>query len=798
MPRPDGTILIDTKIDERGFTRGVGSLSDKATRAGTSLTRGLTLPIIAVGAAALVASTKFNEGMANVASLIPGNIERVEELKTTVQDMAVEFGTSTDDLSEGLYNVISAFGDTSDSVAILETNVKAATAGVATVTDAINLTSAVTKAYGDTSLEAVEKVADLALMAVRLGQTTFPELAAAIGRVTPLTNELGVSQEELFATMATLTGVTGGAAEVSTQLRGAMQALLAPTDKAASAIADAGYASANALIEQEGMAGALKFMTDAAETANLPLQDFIASIEGQVAALALTGPQADIYASKLAEMAGAAGTTGEAFLEQTEGINASGFAMKQAQQRVIVMAQDLGDGLAPALIDVLDALEPVLESVSDMAENFADADEETQKLILSVVALAAVLGPALKIYGTLAPVVATLKGIGIAAAAPAVAVGALGAASIKAFEGLHDLIGLTPVFEGAGEAIGEWADITDDAVQPTEKMLDLWREWGIELDENNQLTDEGIRQLQDLAKSVKDTADSTEDLSGAQAKANDIVEDAIETTDNYADSLRDLEDTQMGNERADIRLARARNRLDDATAAVKEITADSTATAREREDAALDLRDAELGLAEAENGVEDAASAANKAIGKMPEPDSTLMADWIEYYTLIGLSADEAAEAAHRATRALMEQPTRGGTGAGWIPEYGTGAFAVRRHLAVVGEEPEVIIPLGNTRAAAELLPILLRSLPNDFLAGSVASMKSSVSGEMGRFVGQTGARAASALPMVGGSGVIINVDARGSTDPAVTRAEAELGVEAALARIVGTGRLRAQMIGDA
>ena len=38
--------------------------------------------------------------------------------------------------------------------------------------------------YGDTSAAAVAKASDLALLTVRLGQTTFPELAASIGRVT--------------------------------------------------------------------------------------------------------------------------------------------------------------------------------------------------------------------------------------------------------------------------------------------------------------------------------------------------------------------------------------------------------------------------------------------------------------------------------------------------------------------------------------------------------------------------------------------------------------------------------------
>ena len=45
-----------------------------------------------------------------MATLIPGQAERVLELKD-VRDLAVETGKPLDDLTDGLYQVISAFGD---------------------------------------------------------------------------------------------------------------------------------------------------------------------------------------------------------------------------------------------------------------------------------------------------------------------------------------------------------------------------------------------------------------------------------------------------------------------------------------------------------------------------------------------------------------------------------------------------------------------------------------------------------------------------------------------------------------
>jgi TP901 family phage tail tape measure protein len=331
------------------------------------MTAAATGAVLATGA-----SIKFNEQMANIASLMPNSTARVQELKKSVQDMAIELGVSTDDLSAGLYQVVSAFGDTADSAKILGINAMSAKAGLATTTDAINLTSAVTKAYGDVSAGAVQKASDLALMTVRLGQTTFPELAASVGRVTPLMKQLGGSQEELFAVMATMTGVTGGASEVSTQLAGSLQALMAPSKATATLMKSLGFANGEAMIKSLGLQGSIAKLVDEAKKTNTPLQDFIGSIEGQVLALGLAGPQAEDYKSKLEQMKNAAGATNAAFKEQTQGINSFGFTLAQIKSTVQVLSQELGDKLSAKLA-------PLAQKFSEFLMNI-NVDEIVSKL----------------------------------------------------------------------------------------------------------------------------------------------------------------------------------------------------------------------------------------------------------------------------------------------------------------------------------------------------------------------------------------------------------------------------------
>ena len=335
----------------------------------------------------------FNKEMANVATLIPGQSERIIELKGNVQDLAMQYGKSTSDISGGLYQVISAFGDAADTAKKLEINVMAAAAGMATTTDAINLTSAVTKAYGDTSAKAVQKVADLAFLTVKLGQTTFPELAASIGMVTPQMEAMGVQQEELFAGFATLTGVTGNAAIVSTQFKGILNAMMKPSEFMAKAIEKLGFETSKAMVKELGMVGALRELIGTTDGTNEQIAKLFPNIRALPAVFALAGAQADTFDKKLEAMGDRTGTLEEAFNEMSRGINQAGFDMERLKQMTVVLAQRLGDKLAPMIGNIAVKVGETINKVTEWIKAHPKLTEIIAKSALAIGGLLTVLGP---------------------------------------------------------------------------------------------------------------------------------------------------------------------------------------------------------------------------------------------------------------------------------------------------------------------------------------------------------------------------------------------------------------------
>ena len=414
-----------------GLSENMKKAGERMKSVGKSMALKLTAPLVLMGTLAGKASMDFNAAMANVATLIPGNIDRVKELKKSVQDMAIATGTSTDIVAGGLYQVISAFGDSAESAGILEINSKAAAAGLATVEDAVNLTSAVMKGYGNINKEAANKSADLAFQTVKLGQTTFPELAASIGRVVPLAAKLAVSQEELFAGFATLTGVTGSASEVSTQLSGTLRSMLKPTKEMKDAVNALGYDSAKAMLGDKGLVGSLKELVKYTGGSEEALATMFGRVEPLIALFSLTGAQAGDYTKKLDAMTKASGSMNEAFDEQTKGINKAGFAWKQFKVQMVILAQKFGDTFGPTIEKITDFLGGLIDWMGKLSPS-------TKKVIVIIAALAAILGPIIIAVGMLTAAIGAIAAVGgpvlIVIGAIVAAITAIGTAIAFAFD----------------------------------------------------------------------------------------------------------------------------------------------------------------------------------------------------------------------------------------------------------------------------------------------------------------------------------------------------------------------------
>lgn len=359
--------LQSAKKEFGGLKLGMAAIGTAAVAA--------TAAVVKLGVDAVKSAAAFEQQMANVATLLDGTKEqvsnRIGELGDDVLAVSNKTGVATDELTDGLYQIISAVGDSEDAITQMELAAKAAKAGGAETTDAINLLTAVTKGYNDTSGEAFQKASDLAFETVKLGQTSFPELASSIGKVIPLASALGVEQEELFGSFAALTGVTGSTAEVSTQMKAVMSGLMQPTQQMTDALNALGYANADAALESLGFNGLLQSLKstmgdDVQATAKL-----FSSVEAQTAILALAGAQSEDLTNKTLAMYDAQNATEKAFEAQTDTLeytiqvikNLGKNFLTSIGRKILPVVKSVAEQLLPAIETGLDNIMPLFDSI---------------------------------------------------------------------------------------------------------------------------------------------------------------------------------------------------------------------------------------------------------------------------------------------------------------------------------------------------------------------------------------------------------------------------------------------------
>lgn len=345
-----------------GLARGMSTFAKTSAAALVGVTTAVTGVMGYCGKQA----ADLEQAMAQTRTLLTGTTEqtaaRTAELTQDVMNISRATGRASTEIAAGSYQVISAFQDTADTAKILETSVKASIAGQAETVDTVNALAAVTKAYGDTSAGAVEHVSDLSFETIRLGQTTMPELANGIQKASGSAASLKVSQEELYAGFATLTGVIGNTDTVGTALNTLYTKMLKPSKALGNAVEALGYKSAAAMVQTEGIGGTIKKLGqyvggDATKFAALFSMRDLKAAQGILNNM-------DVYEAKLAELQNVDGATDRAFVTSIDNWNDM-FGI--ASNKVQVFAQQIGTRLLPYAKNFMLDITPKLDSMMDTA-----------------------------------------------------------------------------------------------------------------------------------------------------------------------------------------------------------------------------------------------------------------------------------------------------------------------------------------------------------------------------------------------------------------------------------------------
>ena len=333
---------------------GLANVMGKALKTG-ALVGGAAL--IGAGVASVKMGLDFEKSMAEVKTLLPDIGDKAfGAIKSDVLDLSKELGLATSDAIPALYQAISAGIPPDNVIDFLRTAGKAAIGGVTDIETAVDGITSVVNAYAGDALEA-GKVSDVMFTAVRLGKTTFDELAQSLFNVLPTASSLGITFEEVAAALATMTAQGIPTSVATTQLKQLFVEASKSGTKFDQALRDMAGKGLTELIA-EGATATGVFEQLRASMSDEEFRNLFGSTEAMNAALALTGPNAEAMAAGLDEAIGSAGASDTAFDTMADTMS---FKLNKAINLLKVTLTEVGIKILPTLTKALEKVVPWLE-----------------------------------------------------------------------------------------------------------------------------------------------------------------------------------------------------------------------------------------------------------------------------------------------------------------------------------------------------------------------------------------------------------------------------------------------------
>ena len=368
-----GSVKATMAMDNTGWNSGI-SAGNKALL-GLAAVVGTT--IAALNKASNAADT-WQKSLGNVSTMVDTNTTSMQGIAAGLLALDPKLGDTTE-LTDAMYQAFSSGATTAKEAFQITTD--SATFAKAVLTDtstAVDVLTTATNAYGKENVNTTQ-ASDIFFKTIQAGKITGDQLSASIGDSIPLFASMGIGLDELGAGMATMTKQGIGAAESTTQLNAIVTGFLKPTEAMSEAIKDYGYESGEALIQTEGLEGALKFLQSASGGSKTRLNELFSSVRAVRGTLALTGEGAEIFSDTLDSMSGILDDTSTAtdnLTGDTDLLAASVDSLTNSETPAITSTGDL-TGAVNDLNTKTDTSITNTETLTDDTYLLADAQDGT-------------------------------------------------------------------------------------------------------------------------------------------------------------------------------------------------------------------------------------------------------------------------------------------------------------------------------------------------------------------------------------------------------------------------------------
>lgn len=369
------------------FGSSLSSLGNKFTSIGSSLSKFVTLPLAAAGAAVLKLGTDFETSMESIIGLVGVSREQVNLWKKDLIKLGPELGKSPNELADALFFITSAGLKGAEALDILTMSAKASSVGLGETKVVADLVTSAMNAYGKENLSA-SKATDILVAAVREGKAEASALASAMGGVLPIASAMGVEFDEVSAAIAAMTRTGTDANTASVQLKAILASLLKPSKEASDTLLMMGT-SAEKLRKKLRDDGLLSTLMELDKLTKKYGEDTVAKVFPNIRALSgfldLMGGNVESNVKIFDSLKNSTGMLDEAFKGTQETLE---FEFNKALSQLKSTALSFYDVLKKSLVPIIDKFSNILGLLTNKMNQLSLPQQE---IIVGLLGITAVL-----------------------------------------------------------------------------------------------------------------------------------------------------------------------------------------------------------------------------------------------------------------------------------------------------------------------------------------------------------------------------------------------------------------------
>jgi len=369
---------VEAKSASRGGKRGAFGLFDRRRTPGGGMHLAANAAQVSAGAGRIArgafsavsvplqAAREQGRSIAEIGTLLDDSTDiSMKSADAVTRSAALEYGNDAQSQAKAYYDIISAgAGSASAADALLAESNRLAIAGNAELGASADGLTSLLNAYGLEGTEASRATASL-MAAVKAGKTTIPELATSIGRIAPSANALGISMEELNAAIATTTKQGIDTNESVSGLKGAFANIKKPSKEAREEAKRLGIEFNETALRTKGLDQFMREMVNAEGFEPESYTKLFGSIRGGNAVIALTAGNMERFGEALADQADGAETAAAAVQKM---MDTDDRKIRRAEAAIADLKIELGQGLAPAALDVVKQVTPLVRDLAKFAK----------------------------------------------------------------------------------------------------------------------------------------------------------------------------------------------------------------------------------------------------------------------------------------------------------------------------------------------------------------------------------------------------------------------------------------------